>query len=78
MHTAFLTLIVGLSLVAATWLVGITGVSAYGFTMLVRTPKDERMMLPRFGVAYMPYTGRTGRFFPPLIAQFPKPHACGS
>jgi len=34
--------------------------------LAIRTPKEERMLLERFGDAYRQYMATTGRFFPRL------------
>ena len=36
--------------------------------MLVRTPREERMLLARFGDDYRAYMARTGRYLPRLRA----------
>jgi protein-S-isoprenylcysteine O-methyltransferase Ste14 len=36
--------------------------------MAVRTPREERMLIRRFGDDYRSYMGRTGRYLPRLRA----------
>jgi protein-S-isoprenylcysteine O-methyltransferase Ste14 len=51
------------SLAAANWFLLVTG--ALLITMIViRTRKEEELLLARFGHAYRAYMDRTGRFFP--------------
>ena len=64
MYTAFFLLAVGLALTTANALVGITGLGAVAFVMMVRTPREERMMLDAHGDAWRVYAARTGRFVP--------------
>ncbi len=51
-------------LLSANWFIGITGILAEGIIMVTRTPKEERMMVERFGEEYIVYMRGTGRFFP--------------
>ena len=53
-------------LLSANWFIGFTGLSAYGLIIVKRTPKEERMMVSRFGEEYIAYMKRPGRFLPRL------------
>ena len=64
MYTAFILLWVAFFLLSANWFIGLTGILAYVWTTIVRTPKEERMMIDRFGEEYIAYMGRTGRYLP--------------
>jgi protein-S-isoprenylcysteine O-methyltransferase Ste14 len=56
---------VGLALVAANWiLVAVAAVVSSVFVL--RVPKEEQMLLEKFGVEYREYIRRTGSFFPKL------------
>jgi protein-S-isoprenylcysteine O-methyltransferase Ste14 len=58
-------LMAAVTLLSANWLIGACGVVV--LTMLaIRTPKEERMLVARFGAEYEDYMARTGRFFPRL------------
>jgi len=51
------------TLLTANWLFGLS--SLVVLTLLaIRTPKEERMLIERFGDDYRKYMARTGRFFP--------------
>ena len=65
MYTAFIILWVSFCLLSANWFIGLTGLAAYGLTVIVRTPKEEKMMLEVFGMEYKNYMARTGRYLPP-------------
>jgi len=64
MYTALLMFWLSVSILSANWLIGLTGLLGQALIMLVRTPKEEQMMLQRFGDSYTEYMGRTGRFLP--------------
>ena len=64
MYTAFILLWIAYFLLSASWFIGLTGILAYVWTTIVRTPKEERMMIARFGDEYVAYMGRTGRYLP--------------
>jgi len=53
----------------AGWSALITFIPLY----LVRTPREERMMIEAFGDDYRAYVQRTGRLLPHLVNQPPKP-----
>jgi protein-S-isoprenylcysteine O-methyltransferase Ste14 len=68
MYSAFCATFLGLALLSSSWLVAATAALGFGGTMLLRTPREEAMMLEQFGDAYRTYIGRTGRFLPKLAA----------
>ena len=68
MYVAFLLIALGVALTTANVLVAAVGLGAIAFVMIVRTPREERMMLEAHGVAWRVYAERTGRFVPRLGA----------
>jgi protein-S-isoprenylcysteine O-methyltransferase Ste14 len=63
LYTAMVGWAVGLALVTANWIfVGLAALSAAVF--FVRVPREEQMMLERFGDDYRSYMQRTGRVLP--------------
>lgn len=65
-HPFYLTaalIMVSTTLVSANWMIGLSGLVI--LTLLaIRTPKEERKLLERFGDEYRQYQSRTGRFYP--------------
>jgi protein-S-isoprenylcysteine O-methyltransferase Ste14 len=58
-------LMASVTLLTANWLIGVC--SLLVLTLLaVRTPKEEQMLIERFGQKYRDYMARTGRFVPRL------------
>jgi protein-S-isoprenylcysteine O-methyltransferase Ste14 len=55
-------------LLSANWFVGGGGLAFVLLLMAVRTPREERMLIRRFGDDYRSYMGRTGRYLPRLRA----------
>jgi protein-S-isoprenylcysteine O-methyltransferase Ste14 len=53
------------TLISANWLIGVSGLTVLGL-LVVRTKKEEAMLVARFGQAYRDYMQRTGRFIPRL------------
>lgn len=51
------------TVLSANWLIGLMGIVVLAL-LAVRTPKEERMLVERFGQAYQDYMARTGRFLP--------------
>lgn len=47
----------------ANWLIGISSVLVLAL-LAIRTPKEEQMLVERFGEQYRDYMAKTGRFFP--------------
>jgi protein-S-isoprenylcysteine O-methyltransferase Ste14 len=68
MYTAFLVMLVGMLLLSANWLIGGGGIAFVLALMAVRTPREERMLIGRFGDEYRSYMARTGRYLPRLRA----------
>ena len=61
-------LLISIAGIAANWLVFLCG--AVPFVLLaIRTPKEEQMLLARFGESYQNYCERTGRFIPRFHGQ---------
>jgi len=56
-------LMASVTLLSANALIGITSVAVLAL-LAIRTPKEEQMLIERFGDAYRQYMARTGRFIP--------------
>jgi len=56
-------LMASVTVLAANWLIGAGSVLVLGL-LAVRTPKEERMLIERFGQQYRDYMAKTGRFVP--------------
>lgn len=56
-------LMASVTVLAANWLIGAGSVLVLGM-LAVRTPKEERMLIEKFGQEYRAYMAKTGRFFP--------------
>jgi protein-S-isoprenylcysteine O-methyltransferase Ste14 len=69
MYTAFILLWVAFLLLSANWFIGFTGITAFVWTTVIRTPKEEEMMSDRFGEEYLAYKQRTGRYLPRRFRQ---------
>jgi protein-S-isoprenylcysteine O-methyltransferase Ste14 len=56
-------LMASVTMLTANWLIGLS--SLIVLTLLaIRTPKEEELLIQRFGQQYRDYMARTGRFFP--------------
>lgn len=55
----------GVTLLTANWLIALTSLIIL-MLLAVRTPKEEAMLIARFGDQYRDYSARTGRFLPRL------------
>jgi len=64
MYTSFVLLWVGYFLISTNWFIGLTGIVGVVWAIVVRTPKEEQMMIERFGDEYITYMKRTGRYLP--------------
>ena len=64
MYTAILAILVGWSLLLGSWLLALLTALYVLLIMGVRTPREEAMLLDKFGDAYRAYMGRTRRFWP--------------
>ena len=53
--------------IAANWLIGLAGTVPF-VLLAIRTPKEEQMLLARFGQSYQAYCERTGRFVPRIFS----------
>ena len=69
MYVAFLLIALGVALTTANALIAAVGLGAVAFVMIVRTPREERMMLDAHGDAWRAYTARSGRFVPRVGAR---------
>jgi protein-S-isoprenylcysteine O-methyltransferase Ste14 len=63
MYTAVLAWATSLGLVLANWVPIIVAVGG-AVIFVMRVPREEQMMLERFGDEYREYMKRTGRFLP--------------
>lgn len=55
-------------MLTANWLIGLSSLIVLAL-LAVRTPKEEQMLIDRFGQQYRDYMARTGRFFPRMSRQ---------
>jgi protein-S-isoprenylcysteine O-methyltransferase Ste14 len=56
-------LMASVTLLTANWSIGVTGLLVM-LLLAVRTPKEEQMLIEKFGDEYRAYMARTGRFMP--------------
>lgn len=56
-------LMASVTLLTANWLIGLSSLVVL-FLLAVRTPKEEQMLIERFGQQYRDYMSKTGRFIP--------------
>ncbi|MHB0956840.1 MAG: isoprenylcysteine carboxylmethyltransferase family protein [Pirellulaceae bacterium] len=56
-------LMASVTVLTANWLIGLTSLVVLSF-LAVRTPKEEQMLVERFGQQYRDYMARTRRFIP--------------
>lgn len=62
-YVAAALLMASVTVLTANWLVGLTSLIVL-VLLAVRTPKEEKMLIERFGDDYRGYMDRTGRFLP--------------
>lgn len=58
-------LMASVTLLTANWLIGVNSLAVLSL-LAIRTPKEEQLLVERFGQDYRDYMARTGRFFPRL------------
>jgi protein-S-isoprenylcysteine O-methyltransferase Ste14 len=59
-------LMASVTVLTANWLIGLTSLIVLSL-LAVRTPKEEAMLIERFGEQYRDYMAKTGRFVPRLF-----------
>lgn len=64
MYASFLVLGLGQALLVANWIAGLSGLAATALLMVVRLPREEAMMIERFGNQYREYRRRVGAVLP--------------
>lgn len=64
MYPTFLLLAVAMLLLTAHWLIGAPPFLGVALVMAFRTPREEAMMVDRFGDEYLRYAERVGRYLP--------------
>ncbi len=71
-YTAMFGFGIGLALLTANWVfIALAVLVTAG--LIARVPKEERMMVEKFGDQYRTYTQNTGRFFPRKITHIDAP-----
>lgn len=58
-------LMASVTVLTANWLIGLTSLAVLAL-LAIRTPKEERLLIERFGQQYREYMARTGRFVPKM------------
>jgi protein-S-isoprenylcysteine O-methyltransferase Ste14 len=66
MYAAFWLWTLAQALLLANWIAGLAGLMAFGLHFLMRIDREERMMIDRFGDAYVAYMAQTSRIIPGL------------
>jgi len=64
LYSFALPLMLGWGIAAHNWLIIASGIMVVAVVMAIRAPREEAMMLGRFGQSYRDYMSRTGRFIP--------------
>ena len=71
-HPMYLSIFLwGLSqgLLLRNWLAGWSALATFSVLYVVRTPREERMMIEFFGKDYLNYMRQTGRLFPRILGR---------
>lgn len=71
-YVAFGLIVLANSLVTSNWFLLLTGLACFGL-MVVRSGREERKLVERFGTAYVNYARTTGRFVPRIVSLIPQP-----
>jgi protein-S-isoprenylcysteine O-methyltransferase Ste14 len=58
-------ILAAVTVLTANWLIGVAGLLVL-LLLAIRTPKEERMLMERFGDQYRDYMAHTGKFWPRL------------
>jgi protein-S-isoprenylcysteine O-methyltransferase Ste14 len=66
MYTSLFLMGLGYLLLTANWMVGGLMLVSVAVLVWVRVPREEAMLIERFGQEYLDYMGRSGRFLPKL------------
>lgn len=66
MYTSIFLLYAAQAIFIHNWIAGLSGLVAFGAMYVVRTPREEAMLLNEFGAAYAAYCGQSGRLLPKL------------
>lgn len=64
MYPTFLLLSAGMFLLTAHWVIGLPPFLGVAMVMAFRTPREEAMMIERFGDEYRSYANSVGRYLP--------------
>lgn len=70
MYAAFWLWGIAQALLLHNWICGLSYLVSFLPMYLYRVPREEQMMLDRFGEQYQHYSTRTGRVIPKLYSQF--------
>ncbi len=66
MYSASLVIFLGMSILAANWLIALTWLGGLIVLFAYRIPAEEALMIEEFGDQYEEYVSHTGRLFPIL------------
>ncbi len=67
MYTALFAIYIGIGLISNNY-AALALILMVVISLLLRVPKEEKMMIEKFGDEYRAYMKKTGRFFPKLQA----------
>lgn len=73
MYSTLVVLWISYFLLSSNWFIGLTGILAYVVIFALRVPKEEKMMISKFGDEYIAYMKRTGRYLPRIRTRPNKP-----
>lgn len=69
MYLAYQLLWISFLFLSANVMIGGLGLLAFAIVMVVRTPREERMLRETYGNVYETYSERTGRFLPRCLTR---------
>jgi protein-S-isoprenylcysteine O-methyltransferase Ste14 len=67
MYAAIFLFSLAQGLMLENWLAGWVAFVTFSVLYVIRTPREERLMIESFGQEYQDYMRQTGRLFPPLF-----------